>query len=341
MDAVITYCNTDDPWKKSQREWNQRVNRAVTCMDAIGSYRFYSTWNEVVYCVRGIRRNAGWIRKIFFVTNSMPSPKLMGQIQGVIVVLHADIYPDPTHLPTFNSNSIESHLHRISGLSEVFLVFNDDFFITAPVTPECFIRNNVIQVYVSQDKTHTGTAITADCAYCAMWKNANRLLDAIHGHRTRYYLSHVPYVVRKSTIQAIWDRFPNELNLTSATKFRSIFDVNAVCALSPYIELEQGRAVLSTIAVTTVSTVTQYPEIKAHVSHVLATRPKFLCLQSSVTDIHHQTTVHIQRMLDALLPSDATQIEPDWWEMSNEQALVLIGVCFVICLVFYRLFLTS
>jgi len=40
-----------------------------------------------------------------------------------------EIFPRKDDLPTFNSAAIECHLHRIPGLSENFLYFNDDFLL--------------------------------------------------------------------------------------------------------------------------------------------------------------------------------------------------------------------
>ena len=37
----------------------------------------------------------------------------------VSIVSHADIFPNKSHLPVFSSPAIETHLHRIPGLSEV------------------------------------------------------------------------------------------------------------------------------------------------------------------------------------------------------------------------------
>ena len=45
----------------------------------------------------------------------------------VNIVLHKDIIPSE-YLPVFNSNPIEMHLHRIDGLDEEYLYFNDDLF---------------------------------------------------------------------------------------------------------------------------------------------------------------------------------------------------------------------
>ena len=45
------------------------------------------------------------------------------------LVTHAQIFPNATDLPTFNSNAIEAHLHKIPGLAECFLYMNDGSFV--------------------------------------------------------------------------------------------------------------------------------------------------------------------------------------------------------------------
>ena len=41
-------------------------------------------------------------------------------------VTHEDIFPNKSHLPTFSSPAIEAHIHRIPGLSQRYIYFNDD-----------------------------------------------------------------------------------------------------------------------------------------------------------------------------------------------------------------------
>lgn len=49
-----------------------------------------------------------------------------------------DIYVNKSHLPTFSSPSIESHLHRIPGLSDKFIYMNDDVMFGSEVWPDDF-----------------------------------------------------------------------------------------------------------------------------------------------------------------------------------------------------------
>ncbi len=84
-----------------------------------------------------MEKYAPWVNKIHFITwGHLPSwldtsnPKLH-------IVNHRDYIPEQ-YLPTFNSNTIELNINRIEGLAEHFVLFNDDMFITKPVTPSDF-----------------------------------------------------------------------------------------------------------------------------------------------------------------------------------------------------------
>jgi hypothetical protein len=46
-------------------------------------------------------------------------------------------------LPTFNSGAIEMNLHHIPDLSEKFIYFNDDFFVTKKLSPDYFFTNGL------------------------------------------------------------------------------------------------------------------------------------------------------------------------------------------------------
>lgn len=53
----------------------------------------------------------------------------------VTIVPHSRIFRNLSHLPTFSSPAIEANLHRIPGLSQQWLYFNDDVFLTQPTYP--------------------------------------------------------------------------------------------------------------------------------------------------------------------------------------------------------------
>ena len=47
------------------------------------------------------------------------------------------------YLPTFGANPIELNIHRIEGLAENFVYFNDDFFVIDKITPDTFFEGEV------------------------------------------------------------------------------------------------------------------------------------------------------------------------------------------------------
>lgn len=87
------------------------------------------------YSLRSLEANAPWIRHIYIVTNGQVPSWLDTSNPRVSIVPHDAIFANRSVLPTFSSLAIEFNLHRIPGLSETFLYFNDDVFLGRPVTP--------------------------------------------------------------------------------------------------------------------------------------------------------------------------------------------------------------
>ena len=87
---------------------------------------------ELYYCLQGITTYLPWIRHIWLVTMRPQRPTYVNQFPKVRVIHHDQIYTNSNWLPTFNSQSIETQLANIPGLSEHFLYFNDDSWVGRP-----------------------------------------------------------------------------------------------------------------------------------------------------------------------------------------------------------------
>eukprot|EP00051_Salpingoeca_urceolata_P021146 m.326553 g.326553 ORF g.326553 m.326553 type:complete len:1341 (-) comp19743_c0_seq1:120-4142(-) len=105
--------------------------------DEVSSSRFQDN-SELQYSLRSIEKHAPWVRHIYIVTNGQIPAWLDLDHPRISVVTHEDIFANKSHLPTFSSPAIESHLHRIPGLSEQFLYLNDDVMFGTPVWPDDF-----------------------------------------------------------------------------------------------------------------------------------------------------------------------------------------------------------
>ncbi len=138
VDAVVTWVDGDDAelCRERMRFLDGRAQELER--EAADATRFRSQ-GEIYYCLHLLRQNAPWIRRVYLVTDRQRPDFLTSREQdrlGVAVIDHREIFRGYEEvLPTFNSLSIETVLHRIPGLSEEFLYFNDDFFLLKPVVP--------------------------------------------------------------------------------------------------------------------------------------------------------------------------------------------------------------
>jgi len=106
--------------------------------------------DELRYSLRSVEKHAPWVRHIFIVTNGQIPSWLNLDDERVTVVSHADIFVNKSHLPTFSSPAIESHLHRIPGISEWFIYMNDDVLFGRDVWPDDFVSASGAQkVYLT------------------------------------------------------------------------------------------------------------------------------------------------------------------------------------------------
>ena len=128
MDIVITYVNGLDPlW---QKDYESAVGKSVL-------EKRFRDWGTLPYLFRAIEKNLPFAENIYLVVSGESQVPQWVDRDRVKVVLHKDIMPEKL-LPVFNSTAIEMYLHRIPGLAEEFVYFNDDFFPVRPCRPEQF-----------------------------------------------------------------------------------------------------------------------------------------------------------------------------------------------------------
>lgn len=97
---------------------------------------------ELRYSLRSIEKHAPWVRHVFIVTNGQIPSWLNLDNPRVTVVSHQEIFLNTSHLPTFSSPAIESHIHRIPGLSQKFIYMNDDVMFGTHVWPDDFYSHS-------------------------------------------------------------------------------------------------------------------------------------------------------------------------------------------------------
>ncbi|XP_060586443.1 N-acetylglucosamine-1-phosphotransferase subunits alpha/beta-like [Ruditapes philippinarum] len=85
--------------------------------------------DQLRFSLRSVEKYAPWINHIYIITNEQIPCWLNTSNKRISVVFTKDLLPNKKDLPTFSSPVIESHMHRIPGLSESFLFMCDDFYL--------------------------------------------------------------------------------------------------------------------------------------------------------------------------------------------------------------------
>lgn len=102
----------------------------------------YRDWGTLKYWFRGVEKYAPWVNKVYLITDNQTPEWIDLQCSKLQLINHSDFIPSK-NLPTFSSHPIELNMHRISALSEHFVYFNDDCFLTKPVEKSLFFKNDV------------------------------------------------------------------------------------------------------------------------------------------------------------------------------------------------------
>jgi hypothetical protein len=138
IDAVITWVDGNTVSHRRERA-KYRAKLSDPLHENASNPHRWDNNDEILYCLQSIENFAPWTRKIWIVIDSeLPNLTLLSnQLQDRInFVFHCDIFDEfSTVLPTFSSLTIESMIWRIEGLSERFMYFNDDVFLSAPLLP--------------------------------------------------------------------------------------------------------------------------------------------------------------------------------------------------------------
>lgn len=145
IDFVVTWVDSSDiNWQKKKSAYlakNKILTEApIEDVDYNGEDR-YREVGLFKYWFRSIEINAPWVRKIFVVTDNQKPKFLDTKSSKIVLVDHKELI-EPSFLPTFDSNTIDLNIHKIDGLAEHFVYFNDDIYINRPLKKSDFFSED-------------------------------------------------------------------------------------------------------------------------------------------------------------------------------------------------------
>ena len=226
IDAVITWVDGSD------KEYRKKIEKHLTT--STNFKKQYLQANEIEYCVKSILKFAPFVRKIFIVTDNQ-KPSFNGLEELIVsnkikVVDHEEIFKGyEKYLPTFNIRSIDAMLHRIEGLSEMFVYFNDDVFLINKVSEEdWFVKNKAVLLgkwaksYSLNPLKVLSGKFKKTFGLRPSFNASQSKAGSISGFKKEYFKSyHTPRPQIKSLIKDFYDSNPEGLIDQIKYKFRN------------------------------------------------------------------------------------------------------------------------
>lgn len=244
IDFVITWVDgSDEKWLEEKNQYSENK------IDTTNSALRFRDMKLLKYWFRGVEKFTPWVNKIHFVTWGHVPEWLNLENPKLNVVNHKDFIPKE-YLPTFNSNAIEYNLHRIEGLTEKFVYFNDDMFILKPIGEEYFFKNGLpcdlwrdnIPYYDKNSDLNFEHTLVNDKMLISrnfikrdfMKNNLSKWLNFKYGKRNIRFMMlykwpymagfdnfHMSFPFLKSTFNKMWEKENDVIDLTCRSKFRS------------------------------------------------------------------------------------------------------------------------
>lgn len=297
IDFVITWVNGTDPaWVQEKKKYNPTIH-----MD--DSTVRYRDWGTLKYLLRSIEKFAPWVRSVFLVTNGQVPQWLNLECKKLKLVKHSDFIPEE-YLSTFNPQTIEWHLHKIEGLSENFVYFNDDVILTNHVQPTDFFENGLPKDtfglgMVRPTELFSRIAFNNICVLNkhfafkeTLKKNRNKFFRLNYGQRLwkslilskqkcfyGMYDPHITLSFKKTYFDLLWKTEQKLIEDTCKNKFRSQNDITIW--LVRYWQLLKGDFIPRSVNFGRIYSIHQFVQNKNSKKELKKGKYKVLCVNDS------------------------------------------------------------
>lgn len=235
IDAVFTWVDGADlAWQKRRDQFLSDHKKSVASHDdGAGPERFLSR-DEIYYAVAAAAKNMPWLRRIVVVTDGQRHERIATEFPEVEFVDHREIFPDPGVLPVFNSHAIEACLHRIPGLAEHFVYFNDDMIVARPLAPSDLFAGNGVARFFASPLTIDFVDDASTEPHLLAAANNRRLLARDFDVQISHSMLHTPYPHRRSVLEEMEQRYADDFARTRASRFRVGTDVSVLSSFAQH-----------------------------------------------------------------------------------------------------------
>lgn len=229
VDAVISWVNADD------QAWRTRFERAKHEVSpersAVEPARFRSR-DELRYLLRSLESFAPFFRHVFVVTDCAAPRWLAADTADITIVDQTELLGGA---PVFNSLAVETALHRIDGLAEHYVYFNDDMFLARPIDRDLFFSPGGRLRLTQGPRIRAGAPRDGENAFETGAKQARALVASTFGWTPEFSANHVPLPQRRSIGAAMEHHFGQALKETRTSTFRHQSNTTSATGLLHYV----------------------------------------------------------------------------------------------------------
>lgn len=143
IDIVYKWVDGNDTkWMKQKEHWFEKEFGKKRTYRGAGAAERFRDNDELKYSLRSVAENMPWVNHIYIVTGFNQIPKWLNIKHPKITIVPHDAILPKESLPVFSSTSIDMCLYKIPGLSEHFLIADDDMFFNKKMKPSFFYDKN-------------------------------------------------------------------------------------------------------------------------------------------------------------------------------------------------------
>lgn len=309
IDFVITWVDGDDEeWLVKKRSFMKSTD--LSTVDARA--RRFRDWDNLVYLFRGISHFTPWVNHVYLVTPNQRPEWLNFDCERISLINQDDLFEDKDAVPTFNNCAIELLFHKIPGLSEQFVYFNDDMFILRETPPTDFFKNGLpcitlafaptVAEYTSDLKSVYGIDVM-NTRLVARHFTKNEILQ----NGWRKYLNprngreifktmlclpfhglvgfnemHTAYSYLKSTYEEVWELEDEQLRESCKTRFRGEFSMNHHAMR--YWQMAKGDVSVRRRSFSKMFDIHAIGDERPVVNAILKGKPNMICINDNVEE---------------------------------------------------------
>ena len=226
IDFVFTYIDfSDDKYKELLISYAKKVDDKLLKSKNLFLDR-YKDFDEIYYSVQSVKKYLKFIRKIFIVTST---PNKINQIfknDSQIKIINDNELVDKNVInPCFKSTVIESYLHKIPNISNIFMYGCDDMFIVKEIKKSEIFENNLPIIDLKKDNNlnkfkNLEINIKTQSAYFTDIINANRFFFKKYKEYYSFTHNHQITLMRKDICIETHKNFKDILKKNGKNHFR-------------------------------------------------------------------------------------------------------------------------